>query len=157
MTNRSLKTGDKMPDFELLDQDGRTVRSSDLTGRGPVVVFFYPHDETPGCTVEACAFRDAFEDFKDIGASVIGISSDSAESHRKFADHHRLPFTLLSDPKSEAREAFGVPNSMGVFLGRVTYIFDGNGVLRYVFNSQTRVKQHVTKSLEIIKKIGSKI
>jgi thioredoxin-dependent peroxiredoxin len=105
--------------------------------------------------VEACTFRDAYEDFKDMGASVIGISSDSVESHRKFAYHHTLPFTLLSDPSSKAREAFGVPNSMGVFLGRVTYIFDGNGILRYVFNSQTRVKQHVTKSLEIIKKIGN--
>jgi peroxiredoxin Q/BCP len=145
-----------MPDFEIIDQDGRTVRSSDLRGKGPLVVYFYPHDETPGCTVEACTFRDAYEDFKDLGASVVGISSDSAESHRKFADHHRLPFTLLSDPEGKAREAFGVPRSMGVLLGRVTYIFDGNGELRYVFNSQTRVRQHVTKSLEILKKIGSK-
>lgn len=142
-----------MPDFDLKDQEGRNVRSKDLMGKGFFVVYFYPHDDTPGCTVEACAFRDAFEDFKDAGAAVYGISSDTPESHGAFAKKHRLPFTLLADEGGHVRDAFGVPMTMGMLAGRVTYVFDPDGILRYSFNSQSKVKQHVERSLDMIRKM----
>jgi len=143
MSEERLKEGGTLPHFELQDQSGRTVRSSDLTGKGPFVIYFYPHDETPGCTAQACSFRDAFESFTDAGAAVIGISSDPPDSHMRFAQRHRLPFTLLSDPDGEVRKAFGVPRTLGLLPGRVTYIFDREGVLRHVFDSQMRTSDHV--------------
>jgi peroxiredoxin Q/BCP len=153
MRRRSIEEGDRLPDFELKDQDGRTVRSKDMIGKGPFVVYFYPQDDTPGCTTEACAFRDAFEDLKDAGAEVYGISSDTPESHKAFASKHRLPFILLADEGGHVREAFGVPKSMGIMPGRVTYVFGPDGTLRFSFNSQSRAKQHVERSLDFIKKM----
>jgi thioredoxin-dependent peroxiredoxin len=115
-----------------------------------VVVYFYPKDDTPGCTRESCAFRDQFSDFSDAGAEVIGISSDSVASHKKFAEKHRLPFTLLSDPGGSVRKAFGVPSSLGVLPGRVTYVIDKKGVVRHAFNSQLNPAKHVEEALAVL-------
>jgi peroxiredoxin Q/BCP len=102
----TLEIGDRAPDFSLPSQDGKTVSLADFRGKNTVVLFFYPKDESPICTKEACSFRDAYEDFVKAGAAVIGISSDSAESHQRFAEHHRLPFLLLADTDGSLRKAF---------------------------------------------------
>jgi peroxiredoxin Q/BCP len=140
------------PDFTLPKQDGSSVSLKELLAKGAVVLYFYPKDDTPGCTVEACSFRDAYEDFKDAGAEVVGISSDSAGSHRAFADKHRLPFTLVSDAGGKVRKLYGVPSTLGLLPGRVTYVIDAGGVVRHVFNSQLNVGKHVTEALEVLKK-----
>jgi thioredoxin-dependent peroxiredoxin len=146
----SLKPGDPAPAIELPDQDGSTVSLSDHRGRW-TVVYFYPADDTPGCTAESCSFRDSHEDFVEAGAVVIGISGDSAESHRSFADKHRLPFTLLADEDGAARRAFGVTRSFGVLPGRVTYVIDPDGVIQKVFASQFRPKKHMAEALAAIR------
>lgn len=148
-----IKVGDAAPDFTLPKQDGATVSLEDLLGKGAVVLYFYPKDDTPGCTVEACSFRDAYEDFKEAGAEVVGISSDSAADHRAFADKHRLPFTLVSDAGGKVRKLYGVPSTLGLFPGRVTYVIDPGGVVRHVFNSQLNPTKHVREALEVLKTI----
>ncbi len=147
------KVGDTAPDFTLESKTGEKVSLSEFRGRKNVVLYFYPKDETMGCTREACGFRDRYEAFKDLGAEVVGISSDSAESHRKFAQHHGLPFTLLSDPKKEVRKLYGVPSSMAFLPGRVTYVIDVHGVVRHIFNSQMHPEEHVNEALRILKSI----
>lgn len=149
----AVKTGDPAPDFELPDSTGKKVRLKDFAGKKPVVLYFYPRDETPGCTAEACAFRDSYEAFKEAGAEVIGVSSDSEESHRKFAERHRLPFTLLADRGAQVRKAYGVPPTMGLLPGRVTYVIDKEGIVRHVFNSQFNPKKHVAEALRILKEL----
>jgi peroxiredoxin Q/BCP len=132
-----LKIGDKIPSFTLLNQEGKEVKSAELVGKANLVIYFYPKDDTPGCTKEACSFRDNFEEFTDLGAQVIGISADSPKSHTKFASKYNLPFTLLSDNKNEVRKAFGLKGSLfGLLPGRVTYIVDKSGVVQYIFDSQ---------------------
>lgn len=149
----ALKEGDRVPDFELEAANGSMVRSKDLLGKGMVVIYFYPHDDTPGCTAQACSFRDLYQDLKDAGAEVVGISSDTATSHRKFAEKHRLPFTLLSDVGGKVRGMFGVPRSLGLLPGRVTYVVDPAGTILYIFNSQIRAEEHVRKALEFIRSV----
>lgn len=146
-----MKTGDPAPDFELPDSAGKLVRLSDFAGKKPVVLYFYPKDETPGCTAEACAFRDSYEAFREAGAEVIGVSSDSEESHKRFAEHHRLPFTLLCDHGAKVRKLYDVPPTMGLLPGRVTYVVDKKGVVRHVFDSQFNPKKHVVEALRILK------
>lgn len=148
-----IKVGDPAPDFALPDAHGRMVRLSELRGRKPVVLFFYPKDDTPGCTKEACSFRDAYEEFVQRGAEVIGISSDDEASHRRFAERHRLPFTLLADHGGKVRKAYGVPATLGLLPGRVTYVIDLHGIVRHVFNSQLQATQHVTEALEALRRI----
>lgn len=148
-----LKEGDKLPEFSLKNQEGVFFSPNKLVGQKILVIYFYPKDETPGCTAESCAFRDSFDVFKQAGAEVIGISSDSPESHKNFAVHHRLPFTLLSDTNGEVRKMFGVSKTLGLFPGRVTYIIDKKGIIRHIFNSQFKATQHVTEALKIIKEI----
>lgn len=150
----AVKAGDSAPDFELPDAAGKKVRLADFAGKRPVVLYFYPKDETPGCTAEACAFRDSFEEFKEAGAEVLGVSSDSEASHRKFAEHHRLPFTLLSDHGALVRKLYGVPPTMGLLPGRVTYIIDKKGLVQHVFDSQFNPKKHVGEALRILKEIS---
>ena len=136
-TNRLLEVGAKAPDFTLPDTDGTPVSLTDFAGK-TVVLYFYPRDNTPGCTRQACAFAGVFEEFKQIGAVVIGISKDSAASHKKFAERHSLPFILLSDPGLSAIQAYGVwqekklygKASMGVV--RSTFVIDKNGVIEKV-------------------------
>lgn len=144
-----LAAGAPAPDFSLEDQNGRRVSSADLRGRN-VIVYFYPKDDTPGCTREACSFRDQYTDFTDAGAEVYGISSDSPASHRAFAAKYELPFTLLSDPGGKVREAFGVPATLGLLPGRVTYVIDKQGVIRHAFNSQLSPARHVAEALQVL-------
>jgi peroxiredoxin Q/BCP len=143
-----IAEGDAAPDFELPSADG-PVRLTDHRGTW-VVLYFYPADDTPGCTAEACSFRDTYEDFTDAGATVIGVSSDSVAKHEKFAAKHNLPFTLLSDEDGALRSSYGVGKSLGVLPGRVTYVIDPQGVVRKVFSSQLRAKQHQVEALETI-------
>ena len=148
---KKIEVGDRIPSFTLLDQDGESFAIDDVIG-APLVIYFYPKDDTPGCTKEACSFRDQFEVFQEANARVIGISSDSPETHREFADKHRLPFTLLSDEDKSVRKAFGVPgNLFGLIPGRVTYIVDGKGIVRHLFNSQSQTEKHVSESLNVLK------
>ncbi len=149
----ALQIGDRLPDFSAKDSEGNVFESNSIVGVKPVVVYFYPKDDTPGCTAQACSFRDQYEDFKNLGAEVIGISSDSATSHEKFAKKYRLPFILLSDDNKNIRKLFGVkPNLFGLIPGRVTFVVDKNGIIRLVFDSLVATS-HIPKALEILKKM----
>jgi peroxiredoxin Q/BCP len=145
-----LTPGQTAPEFTLPDQDGNPVSLADLRGRW-VVVYFYPADNTPGCTAESCSFRDSHEDFVDAGAVVIGISADSVESHQRFAAKHRLPFTLLADEDGAVRSAWGVGRTLGILPGRVTYVLDPEGTVRKVFSSQFRPTRHIDEALGVIR------
>ncbi|MET0343606.1 MAG: peroxiredoxin [Polyangiales bacterium] len=149
-----LKVGGAAPDFSLRDQNGTIVRLSDYRGKKSVVVYFYPKDDTPGCTKESCSFRDQYTAFTDAGAEVIGISSDSQASHRAFADKYSLPFSLLSDEGGKVRAAYGVPSAFGVVPGRVTYVIDKAGVVQHAFNSQIDAARHVDEALGVLKRVG---
>jgi len=153
---RGVGVGSKAPDFTLPSQSGEMVSLRDSLGEKPVVLYFYPRDDTPGCTKEACAFRDSFEEFRRLDAEVIGISSDSVESHRNFAKNHDLPFTLLSDGEGKVRRLYGVPNTLGLFPGRVTYVIDEEGVVRHIFSSQLGMEKHVEEALKALRSIESK-
>ena len=150
---RGIKAGDKAPDFTLSSQSGEPVRLSDRVGERVVVLYFYPKDETPGCTKEACAFRDSYEVFTDAGAEVIGVSSDSVQSHAGFAGHHKLPFTLLSDQGGQVRKSYGVPATLGLLPGRVTYVIDRDGVVRHVLNSQVQIGRHIDSALAVVREL----
>ena len=143
--------GDSAPDFTLPTQTGEALHMHDLIGKSAIVLYFYPKDETAGCTAEACSFRDSYEVFKDAGAEVIGISSDSVEAHQKFAKKNRLPFTLLSDKGGTVRKLFGVPTTFGLIPGRVTYVIDKKGIVRNIFSSQFTPEKHITEALNTIK------
>lgn len=149
-----IREGNPAPDFELSNPQGGRVRLSQYRGR-PVVVFFYPKDETPGCTQEVCHFRDQYDVFREAGAEVIGISSDEPESHRAFAQKHHLPFQLLSDPAGKTRKAWGVPRTLGLIPGRVTYVLDGDGVVRHRFSSQFAVDRHVDEALAVVRELAA--
>lgn len=149
-TTGAVRQGDTAPDFTLPDQRGESVSLSQLRGRW-VVVYFYPADDTPGCTKESCAFRDSYEDFTDLGAEVVGISSDSVASHEAFAAKHRLPFTLLADTDGAVRKRYGVKGTFGLMPGRTTYVIDPEGVVRKVFNSQFQVTRHHKEALATIR------
>jgi peroxiredoxin Q/BCP len=150
----SVKVGDKAPEFALRSQDGRVVKLSDILSRGNAVVYFYPKDNTSGCTAEAGAFRDSYPKFAELGAEVVGISSDAVESHKGFAEDCRLPFRILSDTDGEVRKSFGVPSSMGIIPGRVTYVIDKDGIVRHIFSSQLRATRHVEEALRGLGSIG---
>jgi peroxiredoxin Q/BCP len=150
-----IDVGDAAPDLELSSHNGEQIRLADYRGKKAVVVFFYPKDGTPVCTKEACAFRDAYEDFVEAGAVVIGVSGDSAARHQAFASSHRLPFVLVSDKDGAARRAFGVSKSMGLLPGRVTYVIDREGTVRHVFRSQFAAERHVKEALDVIRKLNA--
>jgi peroxiredoxin Q/BCP len=147
-----VAVGDRAPDFTLPAANGEPVSLSEFRGRA-VVLFFYPKDNSPVCTAEACSFRDSHEVFRVAGASVIGISSDSPKSHRLFAEQNRLPFLLLSDSDGSVRERYGVPRTLGLLPGRVTYVIDADGVVRHVFSSQFQAARHVSEALGVLKQI----
>ena len=132
---------------------GDNVTLSEYLGKKNVVLYFYPKDETRGCTREACEFRDQYDVFTDLGAEVIGVSAQSVESHKSFATHYGLPFILLSDEKNEVRKLYGVPSSMGIIPGRVTYIIDKKGVVRHIFNSQFQPEKHIEEALKVLKEL----
>ncbi len=143
--------GDSLPEFSLKNQDGKLVHSQDWIG-DPVVVYFYPGDFTPVCTAQACSFRNQFNDFEDYKVRVIGISHDDVASHKKFSTENQLPFDILSDPKNEVRDLFGVPKGVfGLISGRVTYVFDAKGKLALQYKADLRAKEHVKKALKAIR------
>ena len=149
----ALIVGDLIPNFTAIDNNGNTFDSSSVIGKFPLVVYFYPKDDTPGCTIQACTFRDKYEDFKDLGAEVIGISSDTIKSHSKFANKYKLPFILLSDSDKKIRKAFGVANDfLGLLPGRTTYVCDKSGTVKLVFDSMSS-KVHIEKALKILKSL----
>ncbi|NOU48895.1 MAG: peroxiredoxin [Bacteroidales bacterium] len=148
-----LEIGDKLPNFKLQDQNGQLFESQSVLGTKNLVIFFYPKDDSPGCTKEACSFRDQFEVFKAADAEVIGISGQSVESHKKFAEKHHLTYTLLSDTGNKLRKKFGVPtNLFGMLPGRVTYIVDKNRIIIHIFNAQMEAEKHVDEAIRILKK-----
>ncbi|CAG8455782.1 2181_t:CDS:2 [Ambispora leptoticha] len=137
----------------LENQNGEQVELSSIIGQGkPVVVFFYPKDESYGCVKEVCSFRDSYQIFQDAGAVVIGVSSDSAEAHKKFASAQNLQFTLLADVKNEAKKAFEVPKTLFVIPGRATYLIDREGIIREVFNSATDFAGHAKHAVDFVQK-----
>ena len=147
----AIQIGDKLPHFTAVKQGGTAFDSNSIQNK-PVVIYFYPKDKTPGCTTQACSFRDAYQDFQDLGAEVIGVSGDSATSHQNFQQKYKLPFILLSDADRKLRRLFGVPNALfGLLPGRVTYVFDAKGYCIYIFDSIS-AKNHITKALDAIKK-----
>ncbi len=145
-----LQPGSPAPDFTLADQNGNKVRLSDYRGNCPVVLFFYPKDDSPGCTKEACKFRDEFENFRKSGAVILGVSDDSTASHLHFAGKYKLPYLLLSDPGGTARKLYGVKKSFGIIPGRVTFVIDRAGRIRSVFSSQTEFERHAQEALKAL-------
>jgi len=146
--------GDHAPDFDVETSDGTRLRLADALARGPLVLFFYPKDYTPGCTTEVCSFRDAFGAFADNGAQVLGISSDGAASHESFAAKYRLPFPLASDPGGAIRKTYGIPKTLGLLPGRVTFVIDRAGVVRSAFNSQFNPVKHVAAALDVLRTLA---
>ncbi len=150
----ALAVGQHAPPFTAVLQDGSRFDSASVLGKKLVVLFFYPKDNTPVCTKEACAFRDSYEKFAAAGAEVIGVSSDSPATHRAFAEKHRLPFPIISDHDRALRKLFGVPNPLGVIPGRVTYVIDRQGVVRLVFSALLASDDHVRKALAAVQEAG---
>ncbi len=154
----SIEEGQPAPDFTLSDADGKHVTLSALRGQ-PVVVYFYPKDETPGCTKEACAFRDIWTGLQETGAAVLGVSPDDAASHQRFRDRHKLPFTLLSDPDKEVMSRYGAwgeknmygRKSMGVI--RSTVLIDAEGVVRRHWRRVSKAEAHPDKVLEALQQL----
>lgn len=149
----ALQVGDKIPSFTAKDNCDNNFYSDSIIGKKPVVLYFYPKDDTPGCTTQACNFRDQYEDFKELGAEVIGVSGDSIESHIKFIQKFNLPFILLSDSDKKIRSLFGVKtNLFGLLPGRVTYVVDRNGIIQLIFDD-IKASNHISKAIEMITKI----
>ncbi len=147
-----LKVGDKIPSFSLLDQTGKNRTDLEFRGK-PLVLFFYPKDDTPGCTIEACGFRDKYDLFKILGARICGVSKDDEESHFVFADKNKLQYPLLCDKNNSLRESFGVPRFLGILDGRVTYVIDSNGIIRHIFEDLLNGPAHIKDALKALKEI----
>ena len=152
-----LAVGDRAPDFTLRMQTGDTYHLADHLGKRAIVLYFYPKDNTRGCTAEACAFRDSYEVFRDAGAEVVGISSDSEASHRGFAERHGLPFTLLSDPHGKVRKRYRVRPSLGLLPGRETFILDRHGIIRHSFSSQLNIQGHIEEALRTLRALQAEV
>ena len=148
----SLKIGDKLPNFSAKDTNGNIFNSLDYIGKQPLVIYFYPKDDTPGCTAQACSFRDNYQEFKDLGAEVVGISSDTVTSHLKFKSKFNLPFILLSDNDKKLRKLFGVQNNLFIIPGRETFVMDKNGIIIMIFNSMS-AEIHIEKALKTLKEL----
>jgi peroxiredoxin Q/BCP len=146
----TVQVGDTAPTFTAPLQDGGTFDSATLLGRKWLVLFFYPKDNTPVCTREACAFRDSYEAFVAAGAEVVGVSSDSAATHARFAEKHRLPFPIVADTDRRLRRLVGVVNPLGVIPGRVTYVIDREGVVRLVYAALFASDAHVKQALAAV-------
>jgi peroxiredoxin Q/BCP len=153
-TSRPIRVGDVAPDFELPDQSGTPVRLRELVGQRAVVLYFYPKDGTPGCTLEARAFQNRYDRFTLAGARVVGISSDSVASHRRFAAHQQLSFPLLSDRAGAVRTLYGVEKTLGILPGRVTYVIDPAGVVRHIFSSQLQATRHSREALGALEELS---
>ena len=143
-----IKVGDYIPSFSLKDQNGNLFDINTYLGKKKLVIFFYPQDGSLNCTREACYFRDIRDIFDEADAIIIGISSQSVESHKDFAEKNRLNYTLLSDNENTVRKLFGVPSRVfGLIPGRVTYVADRSGKVVYIFDSQTEVQRHVDEAM----------
>jgi len=149
----AVKVGDKAPDFTLPSQMGDNVTLSEYVGKKNIILYFYPKDESPGCTKEACSFRDSYVELTNLGAEVIGVSAQGVESHKSFATHYGLPFILLSDEDNKVRKLYGVPSTMGIIPGRVTYIIDKQGIVRHIFSSQIQAEQHVEEAKRMLEEL----
>lgn len=149
----AIRVGDRAPDFELLAANGQTVRLSDFQGHKNVVLYFYPASETPGCTIQACGFRDAYSTFQALDAEVIGISGDPLDKQKGFQTRHQLPFLVLSDPNNQVRQKYGASTLFGLFPGRVTYVIDKAGIVRYVFDAMLNFQGHIDKALEVLREL----
>lgn len=148
---QSIKVGDAIPHFSLPDQDGKIFDIISVLGKKKLVIFFYPQDGSLNCTREACYFRDMWEAFEETDAVIIGISAQSVESHKNFADSNKLNYTILSDENNTVRKLFGVPSSaFGLIPGRVTYVADKKGIVVFIIDSQTDTQRHVDEALKIV-------
>ncbi|WP_299314187.1 peroxiredoxin [uncultured Aquimarina sp.] len=149
----ALKLGSKIPQFTAIKDDGTDFQSNNFIGKTPLVIYFYPKNFTPGCIKEACDFRDSYEDFKNMGVEVIGISSDSIKSHERFKSKYRLPFIFLSDEKGDLRKLFGVKAGLfGMLPGRETFVIDKEGIIRLKFNS-INSSQHLKQAIKTVKEM----
>jgi len=153
----TLQVGDRAPDFTLPTQKtGESFHLHDMIGKSAIVLYFYPMDYTPGCTAEACSFRDSYEVFQEAGAEVVGVSSDSVASHQRFANNYKLPFILLSDKNGELRKKYGVPTTLGFMPGRVTYVIDKEGIVRHIFSSQFAPEKHIVEAIRVLQETTGK-
>lgn len=150
-----IEVGSTAPDFTLPDQNGAPVRLSDRTARRAVVLFFYPKDNSAGCTAEACSFRDSYQDFQDAGAEVIGISGGTLESKQQFVRNNRLPFTLLNDADGRVEALYGVEKSLlGLIRGRITFVIDQQGIVRHKFESMINMDAHAKEALKVVQALA---
>ena len=150
---QTIEPGNPAPGFRLQTSNGDYVSLEQFRGNKNIVVYFYPKDFTKGCTAEACGFRDSYEEFKNLGAEVIGISSDNQKSHEAFASEHKLPFILLSDPDGSVSKSYGVKKTLGLVPGRVSFVIDKTGIVRHVFSSQAKATAHVGEALAVLKSL----
>lgn len=155
MSKARVLVGDKAPDFSLPSQAGDLVRLSDFIGKKNVVLYFYPRDFTVGCTKEARTFKVLYDELRKFDAEVIGVSSDSVDSHKGFAESCGLPYPILSDEEKKVRALYSVPSTLGIISGRVTYIIDKEGIVRGVFSSQLQPERHVREALDVLKSIAN--
>jgi peroxiredoxin Q/BCP len=146
-----VNVGDKAPDFTLSSNTEESVTLSQFFGKSNVVLFFYPKDESRGCTKEACAFKDSYEVFKDLGAEVLGINAGDSESHQEFVNKYMLPFKLLVDRDNKVRLLYGVPSTLGIISGRVTYVIDKKGIVRHIFSSQFQPEKHIEDAISVLR------
>jgi thioredoxin-dependent peroxiredoxin len=153
LNKKSLQAGDRVPDAILQAQDGRQIALADFKGRQSVVLFFYPADDTPICTREACAFRDNYKDFQEAGAVVIGVSGDSQASHSRFAEAHNLDYLLVADVDGSLRRSFGVTRKFGLLPGRVTFVINRDGLVEDVFAYQFSARKHVENALQSVRRL----
>jgi peroxiredoxin Q/BCP len=149
-----LEKGDKAPALELTDHNGEQISLASLYDDQILVLFFYPRDNSFGCTRQACSFRDNYEIFREHGAEVVGVSSDGESSHQDFREEHNLPFPLLTDSDSQAEEAFGVTKTLGLIPGRATFVIDRDGEILKSFQSQFQFQKHADEALDIIESSG---
>ena len=150
---QTLQVGSRAPDVALDDATGARLQLASLWAQKPLVLFFYPKNGTFGCTQEVCAFRDQYADFVAAGCQVVGISGDSVASHQAFAQRHGLAYPLLSDPEGVARASFGVTRTLGLLPGRVTFVIDGAGVVRHVFDGQFNIRGHIEQALQVVRQL----
>lgn len=146
-----IKVGDKVPLFSLTDQNGKVFNMADVAGKRRIVIYFYPKDDTPGCTKEACSFRDNKALFAEYNTDIVGISAQDVESKKAFAEKYQLNFSVLADEGNKVRKMFAVPSDLGIIPGRVTYVVDESGVVVFIYNSQTDAEAHVTEALKFVK------
>jgi thioredoxin-dependent peroxiredoxin len=138
-----IAVGQPAPAFEATDHKGARVSLAEAREKGPVVVYFYPKDFTPGCTREACMFRDAFADLDGLGATIVGVSVDDDESHRRFAERYQLPFSLVADPDRALAKRFGIARPLGLGASRATFVIDQRGIVRAAIHSELSMSRHV--------------